>query len=268
MRIPGFIANKYTVSLLILAGLLGMDVLLHRGMSRVILPKSFLAHLEPATIEPRHSSLNISDKSWYWGIDQLELVSKIPATAPGIELDLYFDSTQDCFFVYHDSNRISTLKADSLLTAYRSRNKTGAAWFDCKNLTEQNQSMAIPALLRLQQAYELQQKLIVESDCLPCLQTLGDSGVFTSFYVPYFNPYQLEEDSLNNLLRSMAVQLKAMPTAAVSGYYFQYPALRQFLPRYPVLTWSTESTVSVVSLYFNHQLKADSLVKVILYRPA
>ncbi|HNP54947.1 MAG TPA: hypothetical protein PKK69_10015 [Ferruginibacter sp.] len=267
MRIPGFIANKYTVSILILAGLLGMDVILHRGMSRVILPKSFLAHLEPANIEPRASILNVTDKSWYWGIDRLDLLGKIPAQAPGIELDCYWDSVQNCFFVYHDTDHISNLRADSLLTAYRSRNKNGAVWFDCKNLSERTCTSALSEWMRLQRMFFLQEKMIVESDCLPCLKAIGDSGVYTSYYVPYFNPYQLEEDSLNQLLRSLSSQLKEMPTAAVSVYYFQYPVLRQFLPRYPVLTWSTESNVSVVSLYFNHQLKADSLVKVILYRP-
>jgi hypothetical protein len=260
----GFIKNKYTVSALILISLLGVDILLHRGISRVIIPSSFTDQIKPINILPCRQTLNIKEKHWYKAIDNISLLEKIPAVSEGIECDVYFDTAKKSFFVYHDSTALSDLNADSLLAVYRSKKLQSHIWFDFKNLQLHNHEASLTEMLRLQKKYNLQQKLIIESGNAALLKSFCDSGFYTSYYVPFFNPYLAGEKELVAFIRNIEKEISTYPTSAISGYYFQYPILKRFFPNYPILTWIDNPGPSLVAHYFNRQLNNDSMVKVIL----
>jgi hypothetical protein len=260
----GFIKNKYTVSALILISLLGVDILLHRGISRVIIPSSFTNQVKPISIVPCSQPLNIKEKHWLKAIDNIALLEKVPAGTEGIECDVYFDTSKKSFLVYHDSTDLSDLNADSLLTVYRSKNLQSHIWFDFKNLQNHNREASLTEMLRLQTKYNLQQKLIIEAGNAALLQSFCDSGFYTSYYVPFFNPYLSGEKELVTFIRNIEKNVSANPTSALSGYYFQYPILKKFFPNYPILTWTDNPGPSLVAHFFNRQLVNDSMVKVIL----
>ena len=260
-----FIKNKYSISVLILLVCMGVDILLHRGMSRVMLPASFTQRITPYLLKPFHREIRITEKAWDKAINSTEAVSRLDTKTPGFECDVYFDTSKHTFYVYHDSLRISHTTMDEILHAYKKQGLTASLWLDMKNLSNVNCAAANKEVDRLRDLFGMSGKMIIESSVPSCLESFYNSGYFTSYYVPFFNPYQEEEHKIISMIDSIAAVLKKYPACALSGYYFQYPALKKFFPNYPVLTWADRSWVSIVSLTFNHQLMNDSMVKVILY---
>ncbi len=260
----GFITNKYTVSVLILLGLLGADIILHRGMSRVIIPADFSDKISPVNLPLCSNPLLTTDKHWVKAVNNIDLMKKLPGKTAGIEIDVYFDLLKNQFKVFHDSSAISSLNADSLLASYDQQKLKANIWFDFKNLDASNESLGLKEVLRLQAKYGLQNKFIIESSSPKYLGSFCDSGFFTSYYVPYFNPYQASENAIIQFTDSIKNNLGKYPTSALSGYYYQYPILKKFFPNYPLLTWADNATLSVVSFVFKRQLDHDSSIKVIL----
>ena len=265
MNIKSLLLNKYTLSFIILLACLATDILLHRGMSRVIIPSSFTEKRQPQNIKGCENNLISTSKNWVKTVDDTDVIKKLSSETAGFECDVYFDETLGHFKVYHDSTHLSQLQLDSLLAIYKYRNLTASVWLDFKNLDETNKAASLNEVKRLQKKYNLNNKIIVESGCIKCLTDYCDSGFFTSYSVPYFNPYQIEEKDLISFLDTMASNLKKYPVSALSGYYFQYPVLKKYFPNFPVLTWTDKSYVSLVSRFFNNHLENDEQIKIILY---
>ena len=260
-----FIQNKYTVSALILLALLGADILLHKGMSRVMLPASFTEKAAPLNNNPCRQLLVSKEKKWTKAVNTISQLNALAATTAGIECDVYFDSSCHCFRVYHDSTSISSLTLDSLLPALQTKLPNASVWFDFKNLEEHNSNMSLQTMQALANKFQLQNKIIVESSTAKDLKQFCDSGFFTSYYIPYFNPYEINEEELLHQIDSIKNNLQQYPSSAVSGYYFQYPILKRFFPKYPILTWVDKSYVSIVSYFFNRQLQQDESIRIVLF---
>ena len=265
MKKFGFITNKYTVSVLILLCLLLADIILHKGMSRVMIPSAFSDKIVPVSLPICDQPLLQKDKHWVKAIDNIELMKKLPANTAGIECDVYFDIQKDHFEVYHDSSAPSTLNLDSLLALYASKKLNANIWLDFKNLTGENEAPSLQEINRLRNKYKLFNQVIVESHNPAYLKSFCDSGYFTSYYVPAFNPYQASESELIQFADSIRNNLKKYPTSALSGYYFQYPVLKKFFPNYPILTWADNASISIVSYVFSRQIENEESIKVILY---
>ncbi len=241
------------------------DILLHKGMSRVMLPSSFTEKILPYKIQPLKRHLIIKEKKWIKAVNSISLISKVDSAVAGLEFDLYLDTLKNKFFVYHDSSGVSIESIDQLLTVYKKRGLKSSLWFDLKNISTLNCKKAIELLDELDDSFSLKEKTIIETSDATCLTPVFHAGYFTSFYVPFFNPYEMKETDFIRTIDSVAALLIKHPACALSGYYFQYPALKKFFPNYPLLTWSDVSYSSVVSLTFNRSLRNDSMVKVILY---
>lgn len=265
MKKFGFITNKYTVSGLILLCLLLADIILHKGMSRVIIPSSFTDKIKPVSLPVCSNKLVPKDKHWIKAVDNTAIMNKVPVTTAGIECDVYFDLQKNNFNVYHDSSAMSALTLDSLLSVYQSRGLQSDVWLDFKNLTAGNSMASLAEVTRLKNKYGLSGKLIIESHEPEYLKPFCDSGYFTSYYVPTFNPYKASEDEIVSFATTVRNNLTQYPTSAVSGYYYQYPILKKFFPNYPILTWSDNGSVSVVSYVFRRQLEHDENIVVVLY---
>lgn len=265
MKMTGFITNKYTLSVLILLCLLLLDVILHKGMSRVIIPDTFTDKIMPVNLPVCDRPLLKKDKHWIKAVDNIELMKKLPANTAGIECDVYFDIQKNYFEVYHDSSKRSTLNLDSLLSMYASQKLDANLWFDFKNLDEANAFPSLAEIKRLQHKYKIGNQLIIESSSPQYLRSFCESGFYTSYYVPFFNPYYANESDLIHFTDSVRNNLIKYPVSALSGYYFQYPVLKKFFPNYPILTWIDHASLSVVSYFFKRQLDNDESIKVILY---
>lgn len=262
----GFFTNKYTLSVFILLAILATDILLHKGMSRVILPESFTKQRTPQTGLPQcAASFTIKNKRWMKAVNNEVQLLSVDSNVSGIEMDVYFDTAKNNFFVYHDSAVISATSIEDIFSVIKERNLSPSVWLDFKNLQQHSKIKAVQYLLSLQNKYGLQNRLMVESQDIEALQTFCDSGFFTSYYVPFFNPYAEKEDVLVGRIDSMSAALKQYPVSAISGYYFQVPFLKKFFPAFPILTWTEDSKISLVNKYFNYQLEKDEQVKIVLH---
>lgn len=262
----GFLTNKYTISVLILLAVLATDIYLHKGMSRVILPESFTNQRTPITQLPAcKNPLIVKEKKWIKAVNKLQLAANIDSNSNGFETDVYFDTSKNTFFVYHDSSVISNLNIDRLFASIFKKDVNASVWLDFKNLNSQNSKQALNKLISLRDTFALQNKIIVESPNIQLLTMFCDSNFYTSFYTPFFNPYQEEEEKLVDRIDSIAGLLKRYPVSAVSGYYFQAPFLLKFFPEFPVLTWSDNTELSIVGNIYKYQLEHQKNIAIVLY---
>ncbi len=264
MKKNGFITNKYTVSVLILICLLVADIILHKGMSRVILPTGFTDKVVPVNLPQCNNPLVQKGKDWIKAVNNISMMQKLPDNTAGFECDVYFDNRKNHFEVYHDSSAPSTLNLDSLLSVYYTKKLQANVWLDFKNLSAENSMNSLLEINRLKNKYTLFNQFIIESHNPQFLKAFCDSGYFTSYYVPFFNPYQASENEMIQFAGIVKNNLEKFPTSAISGYYFQYPVLKAFFPDYPILIWAENAPVSIVSYFFKRQLENDESIKVVL----
>lgn len=265
MKIKSILANKYTVSALFLLGLVLVDMLRHRGMITVMLPGKIIEKRNIASIPRCDLPLLSKHKTWKKAINTIEQIHQLDSNISGFEVDVYFDTAKNRFEVYHDSARYSSLDLASILDVYKSRLLTASIWLDFKNLSSFNALPALHSLSVLRNTYTLQDKLIVESSFPRYLQPFCDNNFFTSYYIPLFNPYRIPKMDLLQHLDDIDKMIHLYPVSALSGYYFQYPALKNYFPKYPVLTWTDNAGLSPVANIFNKKLLQDPSVKVILF---
>jgi len=259
-----FLTNKYTISVFILLVCLAVDIILHRGMSRVIIPSSFTDSRQPKNFRACPNTLVTTSKDWIKGLNKPEYFQYADKQTGGFETDVYFDSEINNFRIYHDTTVYSRLTIDFILDSLKRFPKAGL-WLDFKNLDNSNKDSALKLLVDLREKFSLKNRMIIESSSPHLLAGFCAANFFTSYYVPYFNPYSLNETELAARLDSISSNLSNYPVSALSGYYFQYPALKKYFPGFPILTWTTSSSFSVVSGVFNNRLENDDDIKVILY---
>lgn len=260
------IINKYTLSILILLLCLATDIILHKGMARVLLPKSFTDKRVAENFKPCDNPIKSSDKKWVTAVNTVQKIEQLLPDAAGFEMDVYFDTIRNQLHVYHDSLHFNRLSIEDILAVYHARKLSSSIWLDFKNLSPVNEKQSLAYICYLRNKYTLQHKLIVESSFPQLLQSFCDSGFFTSYYTPFFNPYLQSESDIIKAIDTISFNLKNYPTSALSGYYFQYPLLKKFFPGYPILTWADNSKASLVSTIFNRKLIGDERVKIVLYR--
>ena len=243
------------------------DVLLHKGITRVIINKNFTDQRKPATFKSCHQGLIITDKNWIKAVNTVHLIEQLAANTPGFEMDVYFDTAKNILQVYHDSSGYSNLSIEEILNVYQAKKLTSSIWLDFKNLTTFNEKKSLSYISSLRNRYNLKNKMIIESSDPQLLQSFCDSNFYTSYYTPLFNPYLISENELINTIDLISTNLKKYPTSAMSGYYFQYPFLQKYFPSYPLLIWADNGNYSLVGNIFNNMLGKDEQLKVIL-RPA
>ena len=265
MRKYSFFTNKYTLLVLILLLLLAVDVVSHKGMTRVLLPGGFPADLQTSSLTPLKQPLLQTGLYWKKAVNTREAMETLPADVAGLEMDVYFDTARNIFKVYHDSAVMSGQSLEGLLEIYKKRKLLGSIWLDFKNLSSTNEEPSVNYLVQLREKFSLQRKIIVESTHPQYLQPFNAKDFFTSYYTPYFNPYQITSTDFKMYLDSIGVTLTKYNVAALSGYYFQIPALKKYFPSYPLLSWSDRDRFSLVSFLFHNKLKSDSNLKVLLF---
>lgn len=257
--------NKYKLILAILCLYLLLDGILHKGMVRVMLPASYPAHALQQPYKGDKSKLLVGDKQWVQAVNTLDRLNRLPANAAGLECDIYFNSAKNLFEVHHDPGKSTGPDLSTWLQTYQQRKMSASLWLDFKNLDAGNQVMALAELSRLRRVSGLSKKILVESSEATLLTAFSDSGFFTSYYTPLFNPYLAGDAEKKQWADSIAAVLGRCRVDALSGYYFQYPFLQHYFSNYPVLTWAVEDRWSLAAALFRRKLQADSSVFILLY---
>lgn len=257
--------NKYKLMGLIVFLYLLADIGWHRGLTRVLIPKTFPAYKTDSSIPPKKNLLINTNKEWVKAVDTKELMHKINQANNGIECDVYFNRQKNSFEVHHDPDRSTGFTLIDLLGDYKQRALRASIWLDLKNLNDSNYLAALGALIILRDQYALTNKLLVESGRADLLTPFSDSGFFTSYYTPLFNPYLISNDEIRHWVDTLSSVISHSKVNALSGYYFQYPFLHQYFPNYPILTWATVDRFSLVNGLFKRKVSSAKEVFIILY---
>lgn len=257
--------NKYKLMVSIVGLYLAADGWQHKGIVRVLLPKTFPAY-ESKAIEPvNKNELINTGKEWVQAINTKERLYKLSPATTGMECDVYFDMQKRIFDVHHDPENSTGLGLETLLQLYADKKLSASVWLDFKNLDKDNQQQALAELIRLRHKFGLANKLLVESSQAALLSVYSDSGFYTSYYIPVFNPYLISNDDVKHWADSLSEIIRYSKVDALSGYYFQYPFLHRYFPNFPVLTWAANDRYSLLNRLFKKKIAAASEVFVVLY---
>ena len=265
MLLKWIFKNKYKLMAFIIGLYLLADIIQHKGLTRGLLPKTFLPY-KTDTSHPQNKNILINkNKEWIKAVDSKELLNKVDSTASGIECDVYFDLQKKIFDVHHDPDNSIGLNLDELLNEYNKKGLQASIWLDLKNLDDSNYKLAVITLTYLRNKYRLTNKLLVESSRADLLTAFSDNGFYTAYYTPMFNPYQLNDEETKRWVDSLSSVINKSKVNALSGYYFQYPFLYHYFPNYPVLIWSANDRFSLVNWLFKKKIAGSKEVFIVLY---
>ncbi len=257
--------NKYKI----IAGLLGLylvlDFLQHKGLVWVMIHKNFPDYKIHSGLPKNNNKLINTGKVWVKAVNTITRMNEIDKQSSGLECDVYFDTEKRIFDVHHDEDKSIGMNLDDLLKVYSNRGLQASIWLDFKNLDRGNANLSFSTLLSLRNKYRLREKVIVESSEAELLKPFSDSGFYTSYYTPFFNPYLAGDDLLKHWVDSLTQVVNRSSVNALSGYYFQYPFLHRYFPKYPLLIWSPNDRFSLVNWWFKHKVGADQAVFIALY---
>jgi hypothetical protein len=256
--------NKYKLMAFIIGLYLLVDVLQHKGQARVLFPKDF-TEVKQQVLLPQSKTVLISkDKNWKKGINTKEQLNELTADDAGFECDVYFDTAAGYFDVHHDPDKNIGYSLDNLLQLYQQKKLQASIWLDIKNMDDSNAVAILLSLIELRNKYKLQNKVLVESGRADLLTAFSDSSFFTSYYIPFFNPYKINEVEINVWADSIASVISKSKINTLSGYYFQSGFLCHYFPKYPVLTWIDNAPFSLVNRLFQRKIVADKSIFIVL----
>ena len=241
-----------------------VDVLQHKGQARVLFPKDFPESKQPV-LEPYSESILIfKDKNWRKGVNTKERMNEMETGESGFECDVYFDRASEIFDIHHDADKSTGFSLKNLLQLYEQKKMLAGIWLDIKNLDDSNATSILKSLIELRKTYRLENRVIVESDRADLLSAFSDSSFFTSYYIPFFNPYKINSTEINFWADSIVSVASKAKINALSGYYFQCSFLNHYFSQYPVLTWIDNSSFSLVNYLFKRKVVADKSIFILL----
>jgi hypothetical protein len=257
--------NKYKLMVFIIGLYLLVDVAAHKGLTRLLFPKTFPVYrINDGNPQNKHILIN-KNKEWVKAVNTKELLNKVTRDAGGIEADIYFNPEKNIFEVHHDPGVETGFDLEDLFNGRAANGLQGSVWIDLKNLDDSNHVAAVSLLSGLRNKYDLHNKVLVESGRADLLGLFSDSGFYTSYYVPLFNPYLINDDEIRHWVDSLSNVLNRSTVNALSGYYFQYPFLHLYFPKYPVLTWAEKGKFSLVNWLFRRKLANAGEIFIVLY---
>ena len=257
--------NKYKLIAAAIGAYLLIDLVVHKGLVRVLIPKTFPVYKMQASHPQNNNTLINTNAAWAKAINTIALMNKVDKESSGLECDIYFDLDKNGFDVHHDEDKSIGLSLDNLLQAYHDRGLQASVWLDFKNLDTVNAYHSLTELIRLRKKYSLTNKILVESSKATLLKRFSDSGFFTAYYTPMFNPYLISDDAIGHWVDSLSAVINNSAVNALSGYYFQYPFLHRYFPNYPILIWSPNDKFSLVNWWYKRKIAADKAVFIALY---
>ena len=199
---------------------------------------------------------------WLHRVDSVERVKFAEGRYQGIEIDVVFDSNARTFDVGHPPVPSIGLSLETLIASLEGPGQH-FYWIDIKNLTPENKRQAAFELSRIAQRFSIIARMIVESPQLEHLDEFSRQGFYTSYYLPFINPYALPREELKDYVSGIGRRLARSQVNAISSDHLQYELISRYFPDYDVLLWYPTKNFIAYAIR-ERKLLADPRVKVLL----
>ncbi len=173
----------------------------------------------------------------------------------GLELDVFFDYTNQCFIVKHDEDGESTLTLENYFTVCQGY-PNAKYWIDFKNLKKIHSLAPISRLNYLNAKFNLKNRIIIESKDAEKLHNIGREGYFTSYWItpPSKTDTKAAVSRVKNDLANF--QFNALSGNEKIASFFQ-----TYFSDYTHHYWTSKKTDEITSIY---QAQKDEKCKILL----
>ncbi len=210
------------------------------------------------------------EKLWLHRTNSLEKKAEFKHLYPNIEVDVVIrpimEEDSPIIDVTHDEDESFNLS----LAEYMPEMKDGQKmWVDIKNLDENTVDTLLKNLVRYCSDYNLSKsQFILESRNHHTLKTLTESGFYTSYYVDFPQPSELDENEISTVIDSLQHVCDTKNVKAISFPAWWYEPIKKNLNRdIDLLTWAHRDTQYEFLLNpFRRKVLNDEQVKVILLK--
>lgn len=206
------------------------------------------------------------DKMWLHRCNSIEKLNEKYPQYPNIEVDVVFRKNS-MFDITHDIDTSFNLYLDSYFAFME--NKSGKIWLDIKNLTPENKMEMFSALEKLVEHYSFaKERLIIESPDWESLEFFTQNGYYTSYYVAYKSPSQLNDEETNYYIEQLQKIADSQTVCALSFPGKWYTTIKKKLNRpIDLLTWEHRSIqLEVLISPTGRKMLHDPQLKVILVK--
>ena len=87
--------NKYKLIAFVIGLYLLIDLVQHKGLVRVLIPKKFPGHTNTVSLPKNNNTLINTGKEWVKAINTIALLNKLDKQSSGLECDVYFDADKN-----------------------------------------------------------------------------------------------------------------------------------------------------------------------------
>lgn len=207
------------------------------------------------------------EKIWLHRCNSLEKLYEKQHLYDNIEVDVVFREASNSFDVTHDLDTTFHLTIDQYFEYFEENN--GRMWLDIKNLCNANRDSVYQKLTELCDEYDIRKdRLIIESPSWKSLKLFTDNGFYTSMYVAFPDPSQLDEAELDSCIHQLQQIADTRSVKALSFPYWWYPEIKEELDRtIDLLTWKHRTTQFVFLLsHEGKEMLEDPQLKVVLVK--
>lgn len=209
---------------------------------------------------------NHPSKIWLHRTNSMEKLEEKEGRFPNFEVDVVFrpDGTFD---VTHDADTTFHLGIEPFLADVA--RDGDRMWMDLKNLSPANSGTVLSCLEELCGIYGVKKgQLIVESRNLNALAKFTAAGYYTSYYVDFEKPSEMEQAEQDTCLAHLRRVADSRKVCALSFPGWWYAPIKEGLGRsIDLLTWKHRTTeYELLALPWNRKLLNDPQVKVVLVK--
>lgn len=207
-----------------------------------------------------------NNKIWLHRCNSLEKLYEKEAKYPNIEVDIVIRNNH-IFDVTHDIDTTFNLKIASYFDYMQE--KDGRMWMDIKNLTSENKRSVLSRLNMLINHFEIEkERLIIESSNWEALATFTENEFYTSYYVPFDEPDELDDEEIDSCINELQKIADSRAVCALSFPEDWYDEIKDELNRsIDLLTWRhRDSQLEVLLTPSGRRMLNDPQLKVILVK--
>lgn len=209
--------------------------------------------------------IDFEEKLWLHRVNNIDKLKALESIYKGLEIDIIFDDHHEYFYVSHDPISEPLLSLNDLFENVDDIN-SHYFWLDVKNLNSENYHQAFEHLKDLSLKYELMpSNIIIESENPHLLSVFTNFGFITSYYMPTFNPYEIDENDIIKYAKEIDISLQKSNVNFISTHYLSYHFIKKYFPDSQILMWDTRNDW-INKFYIEKKLIKDEKVKVILIR--
>ena len=204
-------------------------------------------------------------KVWLHRCNSIEKLHQMKGLYPNVEVDVVLRG--NAFDVTHDLDVSYGLDLEEYF-AHFSKNE-GKMWLDVKNLSPQNRDTMLAVLNSLVERYGVaKERLVVESPQWNLLCDFTRDGFYTSMYVEYDKPENLQEEQVQECIGYLREVAGSSCVRAISFPYWWYSTLKGALGgSVDMLTWKHRSSHFLFMLSGEgKRMLEDSQLKVVLVK--